>query len=399
MKKKLLIILGNQLFPINKLKTTGCNNIFMAEDIGLCTYVKHHKQKISFFLTAMRDYRDELSANQYNVYYEEIDSKYQKLSYIEKLDKVINQQDINEVKFYEIADKLFRNELINYLEKNKIKYSILKSPMFLINHEDYDDVISKKRLFMASFYQKMRRKFNILIDTEGKPIGGKWSFDEENRKKLPKDIEIIDLPKVAVSDNAEHIQELVNNLFDSHPGKLQTIWLPTNRKEAQKWFKNFLKLRFPKFGDYEDAIDADRIFLFHSVISPLMNIGLLMPGEIINEAIEYAETKSIPLNSLEGFVRQILGWREFIKVVYELKSDEQEETNFFSNERKLKSSWYDGSTGLLPLDDCIKCALKDGYSHHIPRLMIICNLMNMCEIDPKFIIDPDPFFFMYLNAV
>ncbi len=115
MKKELLIILGNQLFPINKLKSTGCNNIFMAEDIGLCTYVKHHKQKIAFFLTAMRDYRDELSANQYNVYYEEIDSKYQKLSYIEKLDKVINQQDINEVKFYEIADKLFRNELINYL--------------------------------------------------------------------------------------------------------------------------------------------------------------------------------------------------------------------------------------------------------------------------------------------
>ena len=134
----------------------------------------------------MRDYRDELSANQYNVFYEEIDSKYKKLSYIEKLDKVINQQDINEVKFYEIADKLFRNELINYLEKNKIKYSILKSPMFLINHEDYDDVISNKRLFMASFYQKMRRKFNILIDNEGKPIGGKWSFDEENRKKLPK---------------------------------------------------------------------------------------------------------------------------------------------------------------------------------------------------------------------
>ena len=154
MKKELLIILGNQLFPINKLKSTGCNNIFMAEDIGLCTYVKHHKQKIAFFLTAMRDYRDELSANQYNVFYEEIDSKYQKLSYIEKLDKVINQQDINEVKFYEIADKLFRNELINYLEKNKIKYSILKSPMFLINHEDYDDVISKKDYSWRHFIKK-----------------------------------------------------------------------------------------------------------------------------------------------------------------------------------------------------------------------------------------------------
>ena len=116
--------------------------------------------------------------------------------------------------------------------------------MFLINHEDYEDVISNKRLFMASFYQKMRRKFNILIDNEGKPIGGKWSFDEENRKKLPKDIKIIDLPKVDASNNFEYIQGLVNNLFSNHPGKLQTIWLPTNRKEAQKWFKNFLKLRF-----------------------------------------------------------------------------------------------------------------------------------------------------------
>ena len=116
MKKELLIILGNQLFPINKLKTIGCENIFMAEDIGLCTYIKHHKQKIAFFLTAMRDYRDELSANQYNVFYQEIDNKYKKLTYIEKLDKVIHEQDINEVKFYEIADKLFRNELLNYLE-------------------------------------------------------------------------------------------------------------------------------------------------------------------------------------------------------------------------------------------------------------------------------------------
>ena len=383
MKKELLIILGNQLFPINKLKTIGCDNIFMAEDIGLCTYIKHHKQKIAFFLTAMRDYRDELSANQYNVFYQEIDNKYKKLTYIEKLDKVIHEQDINEVKFYEIADKLFRNELLNYLEKNKIKYSILKSPMFLINHEDYEDVISNKRLFMASFYQKMRRKFNILIDNEGKPIGGKWSFDEENRKKLPKDIKIIDLPKVDASNNFEYIQGLVSNLFSNHPGKLQTIWLPTNRKEAQKWFKNFLKLRFSKFGDYEDAIDSDEIFLFHSVISPLMNIGLLLPKEILNEAIKYAKDKSIPLNALEGFVRQILGWREFIKVVYELKSDEQEDSNFFSNERKLKSSWYDGSTGIVPLDKAISDCINYGYTHHINRLMVISNIMNLCRVNPK----------------
>ena len=118
MKKELLIILGNQLFPINKLKTTNCNNIFMAEDIGLCTYVKHHKQKITFFLTAMRDYRDELIKKHYNVFYQEIDNKYKELTYLEKLDKTIQEQDINEVKFYEIADKLFRNELLKYLEKN-----------------------------------------------------------------------------------------------------------------------------------------------------------------------------------------------------------------------------------------------------------------------------------------
>ncbi len=114
-----------------------------------------------------------------------------------------------------------------------------------------------------------------------------------------------------------------------------------------------------------------------------MNIGLLMPGEIINEAIEYAETKSIPLNSLEGFVRQILGWREFIKVVYELKSDEQAETNFFSNERKLKSSWYDGSTGIIPLDKAISDCISYGYTHHINRLMIISNIMNLCQIKPS----------------
>ena len=382
MSNELLIILGNQLFPLDNIRKSGCNNVFMAEDMELCTYVKHHKQKIAFFLTAMRNYRDELISNEYTVLYQQLDDNLENLTYLEKLDKVITDKQISEVKFFDIPDKLFRNKILSYLEKNKIKYTILNSPMFLLVDNEYDELLTSKKLFMASFYQKMRKKFNILIDDNNKPIGGKWSFDEENRKKLPKEIKINELPGISVSKNSSDIQKLVTNLFNNHPGILKKLWIPTTRKDAKKWFKDFLVSRFQKFGDYEDAIDTDETFLFHSVLSPLMNIGLLLPNEVLKESLEFAKDNSIPLNSLEGFIRQVLGWREFIRVVYELKSDDQEKSNFFKNKRKLSPSWYDATTGIPPLDKAITDCLVYGYTHHINRLMIISNLMNLCRIKP-----------------
>jgi deoxyribodipyrimidine photolyase-related protein len=176
----------------------------------------------------------------------------------------------------------------------------------------------------------------------------------------------------------------VEKHFFEHPGSTKNVWFPVTRLKALELLDDFLIQRLENFGAYEDAMLKDRNFLFHSCISALLNIGLITPDIVIEKALDLFKQNKAPLNSIEGFVRQILGWREFVRGIYQLRGAKQKKSNFWGHQRKLSQSWYDGSTGLLPLDDCINTAVKDGYSHHIPRLMVICNLMNMCEINPKY---------------
>jgi deoxyribodipyrimidine photolyase-related protein len=159
--------------------------------------------------------------------------------------------------------------------------------------------------------------------------------------------------------------------------------MPTNRKEALLWLENFFENKFLNFGNYEDAIRSDNNFLFHSAISPVLNMGLLTPDEVVKKTLEFAELNSIPINSLEGFIRQIIGWREFIRGIYHHKGNEETNSNFWNHHGKLTSHWYEGTTGIAPLDDAIKDCIKYGYTHHIPRLMVICNIMNLSKIHPN----------------
>jgi deoxyribodipyrimidine photolyase-related protein len=159
--------------------------------------------------------------------------------------------------------------------------------------------------------------------------------------------------------------------------------MPTNRKDSLEWLDFFLENKFSKFGGYEDAIRFENNFLFHSALSPVLNMGLLTPDEVVNKALEFSKTHSIPINSLEGFIRQIIGWREFIRGVYHYKGNEEIKSNYWKHDRKLTNHWYEGTTGITPLDDAIKDCIKFGYTHHIPRLMIICNIMNLSKIHPN----------------
>ena len=181
----------------------------------------------------------------------------------------------------------------------------------------------------------------------------------------------------------DRVVELIEKHFHDHPGQLDEIWFPVTRNDAETYLNTFLEDRFQNFGIYEDAMLEGKNFLFHSCLSSSLNIGLLSPGYIIKKLIDFSKTNEIPLNSLEGFIRQILGWREFIRGIYQEKSEFQSSLNYWRHKNKLRSSWYNGTTGILPLDDSIKCALRQGYNHHIPRLMVISNIMNLCEIDPK----------------
>ena len=384
MGKNFYIILGNQLFDPKLLKKNNCNEVFMAEDFGLCREFKYHKSKIYLFLAAMREYRDELLKNSIKVNYFELDQRTDELEYVDFLIDFLKNKKIQEINIYEIEDKPFELKFLKKLAQNQIEVKITKSPMFLFSREEFIQMAKGKKTYrMASFYQKARKKLNILIDETGNPVGGKWSFDEDNRKKIPKNVEPPLEIKSVLSKNHHQLVETINQHFKNHPGSLDNIWFPVQRLEAKKQLRNFLKDKFKDFGTYEDAMIEGGNFLYHSCLSALLNIGLLTPDEVISETLKFSEKNSIPLNSLEGFIRQIIGWREFIRGIYHAEGVNQSNSNYWNNSKKLTSSWYDGSTGIEPLDDCIKTTLKDGYIHHIPRLMIISNIMNMCGVHPK----------------
>ena len=378
----LLIILGNQLFPIEEIKRTKIKKVFMKEDLGLCTNYRHHKLKIFFFLSSMRQYRDYLLENGYEVIYHSIDDQSFDVDFLKTLDQEIKENSISDLGYFEIEDDEFNDKFKSFLKEKKIKTNEFQSPMFLCSKTEFKDFFGNKSLRMVSFYQMMRKKYDLLMDGD-KPEGGKWSFDAENRKKLPKNIEIPVLPKLKTTDFESELKQTIESKFTNHPGKLEKVWFPTNRSNSIKWLKNFLEKRFVKFGDYEDAIDSDHNFIFHSALSPLLNIGLLTPSEVIKETIEFSKKNEIPLNSLEGFIRQIIGWREFIRGTYHQKGEEERQSNFFNHHHKLTDAWYAGETGIPPLDDAIKDCLNYGYTHHIPRLMVISNLMTLSRIHPE----------------
>ena len=248
----------------------------------------------------------------------------------------------------------------------------------------FQEFKGKNKFMMAQFYQKQRRRFNVLIDSNQKPIGGKWSFDEDNRNKLPKNLEIPAINSFIKKEKLNNkLKDEIHSMFKDHPGSLDHLWMPTNRKESLKWLDLFLENKFSKFGDYEDAIRSENNFLFHSALSPVLNMGLLTPNEVVNKALDFANKNSVPINSLEGFIRQIIGWREFIRGIYHYKGDEEIKSNYWRHDRKLTKDWYEGTTGITPLDDAIKDCLKFGYTHHIERLMILGNIMCLMRINPN----------------
>ncbi len=385
MRKALLVLLGNQLFPIEEIKKTQVDMIFMSEDYDLCTYEKHHKLKILLFLVAMREKRDELTANDFKLEYKSLEETPSPRSYEEKLNECISNNNITEVQMYEIEDKDFEKRIITFFDNQNISIKFISSPMFLVKREDFSELCGKSSYpKMAHFYKNVRKKLNILIDECQKPVGGKWSFDDENRKKIPRTVTLPRLFKA--SDQSKHIapiKNLISKTFSTHPGCTDNVWMPLTRKAAIENLDYFLKIKFKDFGTYEDAILKEDTFLFHSGISSSLNIGLITPSDVIEKALNFAKTENTPINSLEGFIRQIIGWREFIRGIYQNHSAKQINGNYFNFSRELQSSWYIGSTGIEPLDDAINFSYKFGYTHHINRLMVIANIMTLCEVHPR----------------
>ena len=378
--KSLFIILGNQLFPLNHIKEFKKSTFFMAEDLGLCSFQKHHKLKILLFLSAMRSYVDILEKNNFNIKYFDLNHDFN-IPYEIKLEKFIIKNKFNELISFEIEDKFFEKKISKLVKKLKIKWKVIQSPMFLTPRSEFKDFLKiSKKPMMANFYKISRKNNNILIENK-KPKGGKWSFDKENRKKIPNNIYIPPLIKFKETQHTKRLKKIIHKTFSSHPGDVINFWLPTTHKDAEKLLNFFIDYKFDLFGDYEDAVNTNNNILFHSALSPVINIGLITPNQIIKK-IKKVENK-IKINSYEGFIRQIVGWREFMRGIYQNYEKELAKNNFFNHKKSFTKNWYDGTTGLLPLDHSIKNANKHGWTHHIERLMILANVMNLCEINPK----------------
>ena len=284
MTKKMLVLLGNQLFPDDCLASFRGHRIFMAEDIGLCTYFRFHQHKIALFLSAMRHRAQELRQQGFNVIYHHLGED--GLNYEDRLVSVLKRESMRAIDLFEIEDRPFEQRLVTALQRAQITVRWHQSPMFLTSRDDFQKYLQTvKKPFMKTFYERQRRKLGILLDAEGKPQGGRWSFDTENRKRLPKGLDLPAPPFSAPTKLTKEVLNLVGSTFKNHPGHVQEFGLAVSRSEALRWLNNFLAKKLEEFGPYEDAICKDSAFLFHSVLSPALNLGLITPHEVVETTL------------------------------------------------------------------------------------------------------------------
>lgn len=355
----------------------------MAEDAFLCRHFKYHQQKLVLILAAMRSYADLLQQAGVLVHYSPLDLG-AKQSISQALEECFKEHGYSSLVYFEVEGKAAQADLHKTIERSAIPAEEVRSPMFLCDRQSFSEFLKKRKTpQMAAFYKVQRSRLNILIDNDGNPLGGQWSFDADNRKKLPKDVHPPELPGVVENCHLIAVKALVKAHFSDHPGNADDFNWPTTRAEALLWLDDFIANRLVDFGPYEDAMNSRSDTVFHSVLSPLMNIGLIIPEEVMERVTAAAQLRDIPLQSLEGFVRQVIGWREFIRGIYQNFSAQQKTANHWNHHRQLSAAWYNGDTGILPLDDTIETAQRRGWSHHIPRLMVVANLMTLCEIEPK----------------
>jgi deoxyribodipyrimidine photolyase-related protein len=380
--KPLLVILGNQLFPLEHIDDVDVAGVFMAEDMGLCTYERHHQQKIVLFLAAMRHYADSLREKGFDVHYHELDPADGR-PYEDKLRDTLAETGCGGIVHFEIEDKPMEERLVSFAKDNDLDRTEVRSPMFLCERDRFREYVgSKKSLRMADFYKHERQRLGILVDDDGEPDGGQWSFDADNRKKLPRSVEPPVLRRVERTSYVENLVPVVSKTFSDHPGDAGEFSWPVTRKAALQAVDDFLENRFADFGPYEDAMTTRSDTVFHSLLSPVLNLGLVTPEEVVKRALDAGRDRDVPMQSIEGFIRQVIGWREFVRGVYREFGERQAGSNFWSAERGMTDDWYEGTTGIVPLDHAIDTAIQRGWTHHIPRLMVLGNLMTLCEIRP-----------------
>jgi len=399
--RNLVFILGDQLSPtISSLEGFDPKKdaILMTEVNEEASYVGHHKKKLVLIFCAMRNFAKELVDLGLKVHYTKLDDPKNQHNFIKELKKNIEKYQPQKVIITEPSEYRVLKMFDQFFSENLIDYEILSDTRFIASHHEFANFAKeRKQLLMENFYHLMRKKTGLLMEKSAKnsqlkPIGGKWNYDQQNRQSMPKNINPPALLKIKRSEvNAKIINEvieLVNKNFQKNFGHTDNFLYAVNASEAQAQFDDFVENRLANFGIYQDAMREDLDFGFHSVVSAYLNIGLLDPIAICKRVEQSYHQGKCDIASAEGFIRQIIGWREYIRGIYWHFMPDYKELNYFNAQKNLPEFYWDSEkTNLNCLKNVIKQTHDNAYSHHIQRLMITGNFALLYGISPAQIND------------
>ncbi len=372
------LVLPHQLFVEHLNAESGTLMVLVEPDLFF-RQLAFHTHKLVLHRATMRAFAERLEGAGFEVAYLETSAE---TGTEAGLAALLRERAVGAVSVYDVVDDWLERDLRRVCRLLGLDLDVLETPAFLTSRAEVTQAFAGVRTpRMQHFYERQRRRLDLLMDGD-RPAGGRWSYDTENRKRLPKHVEVPDAPRSTRGRHTEDAIAWVQRAFPDNPGDLSAYQWPTTHRQAERWLDRFLEERFDRFGPYEDAIAADEPWLFHSVISPVLNIGLLDPRHVVERAVGYAAEHDVDLPSVEGFVRQVIGWREYMRASYVVHGRAMRTRNLLGLTRELDGSWWDGSTGLEPVDTVIGRVLRHGYAHHIERLMVLGNAMLLLRIDP-----------------
>ncbi|WP_430450206.1 cryptochrome/photolyase family protein [Rhodophyticola sp.] len=378
---KLVLILGDQLSEeVSALREAdkACDVVVMAEVADEAGYVPHHPKKIAFIFAAMRKFARRLEEAGWQVRYTRLDDDGNSGSIAGELLRRADETGAKEV----IATEPGEWRLISALEDVPIPVHQFPDDRFLCAHDEFDDwAEGRKELRMEYFYRQMRRKTGLLMEDD-KPAGGKWNFDHDNRKPAPDEVDFGGPMHFTPDDTVEEVLDLVEARFGENFGTLRPFWFATDQGQARRALSHFIKQALPRFGDYQDAMLQENRFLYHSVISMYLNAGLLGWREVCEAAEAAWRSGDAPINAVEGFIRQIIGWREYMRGIYFREGPEYTARNILRYDRSLPAFYWTAETDMLCVAKAVEQTREEAYAHHIQRLMITGNFALLAGIDP-----------------
>ncbi|MGB5951551.1 MAG: cryptochrome/photolyase family protein [Ornithinimicrobium sp.] len=373
------LIFPHQLFVEHFDAPSGTTYLLVEDDLFFRQYA-FHAQKLILHRASMQRFADTLRERGHEV--REVLTDARRTS-MQGLSQTLRDLSPVGISYYDVVDDWLGQRLTRVLAELELteRTELLESPNFICTRAEIEQWFAGHKARMNTFYQWQRTRLDILMDDK-QPAGGQWSFDEDNRKKLPKGHTVPTVPEPARHEQVEAAIEWVQKEFPDAPGNAQSFAWPTSHAEAESAYETFLSERFAQFGPYEDAISKHHPYLFHAVLTPGLNIGLVDPRHVVERALDVAEDERTSLASVEGFVRQVIGWREYMRATYHLWGPRMRTANDLQHTRSLDAGWWSATTGLEPVDVVLRRVLDSGYAHHIERLMVFGNALCLLRIDP-----------------